>query len=38
MASQAGKRLKCGTCGGEIVVTKAGEGQLKCCSAEMGAK
>ena len=34
--NQAGTRLKCATCGGEIVVTKAGEGTVGCCGSTMG--
>jgi desulfoferrodoxin-like iron-binding protein len=34
----AGTRLKCATCGGEVVVTKAGGGQLACCGETMAAR
>lgn len=33
--NEAGKRMKCETCGGEVVVTKPGEGQLICCGKPM---
>jgi desulfoferrodoxin-like iron-binding protein len=35
MANQSGKRYVCATCGTEMLVTKAGEGTLTCCGAEM---
>jgi desulfoferrodoxin-like iron-binding protein len=38
MANQAGKRLKCQSCGVEIVVTKGGEGTVICCGQPMGLK
>lgn len=38
MANQAGKRLKCGACGAEIVVTKGGEGSVVCCDQPMAPK
>ncbi len=31
MASQLGKRYKCGTCGSEILCIKAGTGETTCC-------
>ncbi len=34
--AQIGKRYLCGECGTEVLVTKAGEGQLECCGAAMG--
>lgn len=33
--SQIGKRYVCSECGTEVLVTKAGDGQLECCSAAM---
>ncbi len=30
MAAQTGKRYLCPTCGSEFIVTKGGEGALKC--------
>jgi len=33
--NQVGKRFRCGMCGGEILVTKSGEGPLRCCDAAM---
>jgi len=33
--AQIGKRYMCGECGTEVLVTKAGEGQLGCCGAAM---
>jgi desulfoferrodoxin-like iron-binding protein len=38
MANEAGKRLKCEECGGEVVVTKAGDGAITCCSKPMQPK
>ncbi len=38
MANEAGKRLKCEQCGSEIVVTKAGDGEVRCCSTPMKPK
>ena len=35
MANQAGKRLKCESCGAEVVVTKGGEGSVQCCDKPM---
>ncbi len=31
MANQIGKRYICTKCGSEFVVTRGGEGSLKCC-------
>lgn len=36
MANQLGKRLKCETCGTEVLCTKAGEGTVSCCGKDMG--
>ena len=38
MANQIGKRYICAKCGSEIVVTKGGEGTLKCCGQTMEPK
>ena len=35
VATQAGKRFRCGICEGEIVVTKGGDGEVSCCSQVM---
>lgn len=35
MASQAGKRYQCSTCGSQIVMTRGGTGDLTCCGAPM---
>ena len=33
--NQVGKRFKCETCGSEVLVTKAGDGELHCCGTTM---
>ena len=33
--NQVGKRYKCADCGTEILVTKSGDGSLRCCRADM---
>lgn len=33
---QLGKRYRCEECGTEMLCTKPGEGQPKCCDKEMG--
>lgn len=38
MASQVGKRYRCEKCGSEFIVTKAGQGELKCCGQPMEIK
>jgi len=38
MANQIGKRYVCSKCGSEFVVTKGGEGSLKCCGQVMELK
>ena len=38
MANLLGKRFKCETCGTETLCTKAGEGTVECCGAEMPLK
>jgi desulfoferrodoxin-like iron-binding protein len=35
MSNEAGKRLRCESCGAEVVVTKGGEGDVTCCSQPM---
>lgn len=30
-----GKRYECETCGGQVICTKGGTGQLTCCGAPM---
>lgn len=38
MANQLGKVYICGKCGSQVIVTKGGNGALKCCGAEMEQK
>lgn len=38
MANQMGKRYGCASCGVEVVVTKGGDGDLKCCNGEQMAQ
>ena len=38
MPSQTGKRYKCSECGAEFVVTKGGEGEIKCCGKPLELK
>jgi desulfoferrodoxin-like iron-binding protein len=38
MANAVGKRYQCTKCGTEMIVTKAGEGALQCCGAQMQQK
>lgn len=38
MASQTGKRYTCKKCGTEVVVTRGGTGELKCCGEPMSIK
>ena len=38
MANQAGKRFACSECGGEVVVTKGGDGTVQCCGKPMDQK
>ena len=33
--NQVGKRFKCESCASEVLVTKAGDGELQCCGAAM---
>jgi predicted polyphosphate/ATP-dependent NAD kinase len=35
---QLGKMYLCGQCGAQIIVTKGGDGTVKCCSKEMQKK
>ncbi len=35
---QLGKMYLCGQCGAQIIVTKGGDGAVKCCSKEMQKK
>lgn len=35
MVNKLGKRLKCENCGAQVLVTKAGEGQVHCCDTPM---
>ena len=35
---QLGKMYLCGQCGAQIIVTKGGDGTVKCCGAEMQKK
>ncbi|HZT65088.1 MAG TPA: hypothetical protein VFA11_04795 [Acidimicrobiales bacterium] len=32
---QIGKRYRCESCGTEVLVTKASDGQLSCCDSDM---
>ncbi|MCX8125883.1 MAG: hypothetical protein N3E40_01890 [Dehalococcoidia bacterium] len=38
MANEAGKRYVCSKCGAEFIVTRRGEGTLKCCGEPMKEK
>ena len=38
MANQIGKRYVCTRCGSEFIVTRGGEGTLKCCGQPMELK
>ncbi len=35
MATQLGKRYKCSVCNSEVLITKAGVGDLECCGKPM---
>jgi len=35
MPNQLGKRYRCEICGTEVLITKAGEGQVECCGQPM---
>jgi desulfoferrodoxin-like iron-binding protein len=38
MANQLGKVYICGKCASQVIVTKGGTGQLKCCGVPMEQK
>jgi desulfoferrodoxin-like iron-binding protein len=38
MANQVGKQYTCKKCGNVLVVTKGGEGKMKCCGEPMETK
>jgi desulfoferrodoxin-like iron-binding protein len=38
MANQLGKMYICSKCGSQVIVTKGGNGALKCCGQEMEQK
>jgi len=38
MANQVGKRFKCTKCGAEVIITRPGEGTVKCCGQPMEPK
>ena len=38
MANQVGKRYKCVKCGAEVIVTRGGNGTVKCCNQPMEQK
>ncbi len=38
MANQLGKMYLCGSCGAQVIVTKGGDGTIKCCDGEMQKK
>jgi len=38
MANQVGKRYKCDKCGAEVIITRGGEGTVKCCGQPMEQK
>ncbi|MHB8376141.1 MAG: hypothetical protein ACYDEB_04210 [Dehalococcoidia bacterium] len=38
VANQVGKRYQCTKCNSEMIVTKAGDGQLSCCGQPMQQK
>ena len=38
MAAQIGKIYICASCNAQVIVTKGGNGTLKCCGAEMQQK
>ncbi len=38
MANEVGKRYTCEKCSAEFIVTRGGEGQLKCCDQPMEIK
>lgn len=38
MANKTGARLKCSACDGEVVVTRGGDGEVRCCGKPMDPK
>jgi desulfoferrodoxin-like iron-binding protein len=38
LGNQVGKRYQCGKCGTEMIVTKAGDGEIMCCGQPMQIK
>ena len=38
LANQVGKRYQCSKCNTEMIVTKAGDGEIACCSQPMEQK
>lgn len=38
MANEAGQRVQCKKCSGEVVVIKGGDGVVKCCGLKMEPK
>jgi desulfoferrodoxin-like iron-binding protein len=38
VANQVGKRYQCTKCGTEMIVTKAGDGEISCCGQPMQQK
>jgi len=36
--AQLGKMYLCGSCGAQVIVTKGGDGSIKCCGAGMQKK
>ncbi len=38
MANEVGKRYVCTKCGAEFIVTRGGDGELKCCEQSMEIK
>ena len=38
MSNETGKRYACQSCGAEVIVTKGGDGEVRCCGTAMGRK
>ena len=38
MANQVGKIYRCGACGAQVIVTKGGNGTVRCCGQPMEKK
>jgi desulfoferrodoxin-like iron-binding protein len=38
VANETGKRYACPSCGAEVIVTKGGDGQVRCCGDPMARK